>query len=368
MEFSIRKKVISMSRFPRTAGLVTRAVAEGCAPCAAIAVGVREQLLVKMVCGNARTVGGMVPAGEDTRYDMASLTKLLVPTMTALKLLEEGRLTLSDTLGDWFGALVPPGRRAVTVFQLMTHTGGFLPHISLRDECPAGPEGALAAIFRSPPACPPGEQVHYSCLGYIVLGKLLELAGGAPLDQLARRYVFEPLGMEHTGYRPAGGDFAATELVDGGSCLSGVVHDENARFLGGVSGNAGVFSDLGDMVRFASMLACGGTCGGKRYLSPATLRAAGRNYTPGMEEHRGLGFHLPGPGSFHGDLFPPESIGFTGTSLIVDPASGLYVVLLSNRVHPTRENVKFIRVRRTVHNAAMAEFSALMPKEREVIL
>lgn len=150
-----------------------------------------------------------------------------------------------------------------------------------------------------------------------------------------------------------------------------MVHDENARFLGGVSGNAGVFSDLGDMVRFASMLACGGTYGGTPYLSPATLQTAGRNYTPGMNEHRGLGFHLPGPGSFHGDLFPPGSIGhtgFTGTSLIVDPGSGLYVVLLSNRIHPTRENMKFIRVRRTVHNAAMAEFSALMPKEREVIL
>lgn len=116
-----------MSRFPRTAGLVKQAVAEGCAPCAAIAVGVREQLLVKLVCGNARTMGGMVPAGEDTRYDMASLTKLLVPTMIALKLLEEGRLTLRDTLEDWFGALVPPQRRAVTVFRLMTHTGGIPP-------------------------------------------------------------------------------------------------------------------------------------------------------------------------------------------------------------------------------------------------
>lgn len=354
-----------MTCFPCALGLVERAVAEGAAPCAAIAVGVRDRVLARAVYGSARVVGGAVPAGEDTRYDMASLTKLLSPTMIALKLLEEGRLTLHDTLGDWFGEEeVPPKRRGLTVFQLMTHTGGFLPHISLEDACPAGPESALTAILISPPACLPGTQVHYSCLGYIVLGKLLERVGGAPLDELARRYVFEPLDMVHTGYCPTGGNFAATELAGDGRCLSGVVHDENARFLGGVSGNAGVFSDLDDMIRFASMLACGGAHRGGPYLSPAVLRAAGRNYTPGMGEHRGLGFHLPGPGSFHGDLFPPESIGhtgFTGTSLILDPVSGLYVVLLSNRVHPTRENTKFLRVRRTVHNAVMAELSSLPP-------
>lgn len=361
-----------MSRFSCTLGLLERAVAEGAAPGAAIAIGVRDRVLAKAVYGNARAVGGAVPAGEATRYDLASLTKVVSPTMVALKLLEEGRLTLQDTLGYWFGEdAVPPDRREITVFQLMTHTGGFLPDISLEDACPGGPEGALAAVFASPPACPPGTQVYYSCLGHIVLGKLLERAGGAPLDQLARRYVFEPLGMARTGYRPTGGDFAATEQLGDGRCLSGVVHDENARFLGGVSGNAGVFSDLGDMAVFASMLACGGMHRGKPYLSPAALRAAGRNYTPGMNEHRGLGFHLPGPGSFHGDLFPPESIGhtgFTGTSLIVDPGSGLFVVLLSNRVHPSRENVRFLRVRRTVHNAAMAEYSALMPKEGDGIV
>lgn len=360
-----------MTCLPRALGLVERAVAEGAAPCAAVAVGVKGRVLARAVYGSARVVGGVVPAGEGTRFDMASLTKLLSPTMVALRMLEEGRLTLRDTLGDWFGEEVPPARRDITVFQLMTHTGGFLPHLSLEEACPAGPEGALAAILASAPACPPGAQVHYSCLGFIVLGKLLERAGGAPLDELARRYVFEPLGMAHTGYRPTGGSFAATEPAGDGRCLSGVVHDENARFLGGVSGNAGVFSDLDDMVRFASMLACGGLHQGRPYLSPAVLRAAGRNYTPGMAEHRGLGFHLPGPGSFHGDLFPPESLGhtgFTGTSLIVDPTSGLYVVLLTNRVHPTRENTKFLRVRRTVHNAAMAEFSAMEPKEKDVIL
>lgn len=135
------------------------------------------------------------------------------------------------------------------------------------------------------------------------------------------------------------------------------MHDENARFLGGVSANAGVFSDIRDCARYASMLACGG----KGYLAPATLRAAIRNYTPGHDAHRGLGFHVAGlPGEFFGDLFPAPSFGhtgFTGTSLVVDPESGVFAVLLSNRVHPSRENARHLRFRRRFHNAVYAALS-----------
>lgn len=348
-----------MELFHRTAALLKQAVEDGAAPCAALAIGVRDRPLFRMVIGNARTVGGREAAGPRTRYDMASLTKILSPTMIALRMIEEGRLHLYNTIGDILDAGAE--RAEVTVFQLMTHTGGFLPDIPL-ERYAAGPGDAVRAILASPPACAPGEEVHYSCLGYILLGRMLERLGGLPLDELARQYVFRPLGMERTGYLPAGGDIAATEVTPEGECLCGTVHDENARFLGGVSGNAGVFSDLDDMEAFASMLACGGRRRGVDFLAPCTLRAATRCYTPGMTQNRGLGFHLSGPGSFHGDLFPPSSYGhtgFTGTSLLVDPESGLYVVLLSNRVHPTRENTRFLHTRRAVHNAAMAEFSRL---------
>ncbi len=344
-----------MTDFARSLALLEAAVKDGVCPTAAVGVGERDRLLAQAVYGNACTVGETRPATLRTRYDMASLTKVLSTTMVAFRFIETGRLRLSDTLGFYFDA--PEDKANITVFQLMTHTGGFLPFIPLYERV-SDPDGAVDCILSAALCCPPGSQVNYSCMGYILLGKILEKIGDAPLNELARSLVFAPLGMLHTGYLPEGGDIAATEVVDG-KCICGVVHDENARFLGGVSGNAGVFSDLADCVTFASMLACGGKAGNRTFLSPAMLKKAVHNYTPGMDEHRGLGFHMPAPGSFFGDLFPPESFGhtgFTSTSLAVDPTSGLYVVLLTNRVHPTRENNRLTRFRHLFHNCVMAEF------------
>jgi CubicO group peptidase (beta-lactamase class C family) len=201
-------------------------------------------------------------------------------------------------------------------------------------------------------------------MGYILLGKILEKISGLPLDQLADEYVFRPLGMKNTGYHPAG-TCAPTELDPAtGQCLQGIVHDENARFLKGISANAGVFSNIDDMITFVKMLALGGN----GYLSPATLAAALRNRTPDSKgEFRGLGFNLAGsPKSFLGDLVSPRAYGhtgFTGTSIAIDPATGLWVVLLTNRVCPTRANLKLTRIRHLVHNAAAAEASRLVSQK-----
>jgi CubicO group peptidase (beta-lactamase class C family) len=202
-------------------------------------------------------------------------------------------------------------------------------------------------------------------MGYILLGKILEQIGGAPLDVLAQKYVFDPLGMVHTTYHPSG-DIAPTEMDPAtGKLLCGVVHDENARFLGGISANAGVFSDLEDMIRFTQMLSLGGKLPGEApYLSPALLNAALVNRTPNSKgEFRGLGFNLArSPRNFLGDLMSERAYGhtgFTGTSIALDPVTGLWVVLLTNRVCPTRENTKMVRIRSLVHNAAAAEASRL---------
>lgn len=346
-----------MNRFSRSVELVERAVTEGVVPSAALAIGTRGKVYVREVFGNARTEGGTVPASLDTRYDLASMTKLVATTMIALRLIEEGRLCLSDTLGQFFQGT--GDRSEITVRQLMLHSSGLSPWIPL-SEVAASPEDAVRAILESQPVCQPGEQVHYSCLGFILLGKILEQTGGAPLDELARKYVFEPLSMTATGYCPKAGPFAATERMANQSVLEGIVHDENARFLGGIAGNAGVFSTLDDCVKFATMLSRSGEIDGGRFLSRAMFEVAVRNYTPGLLEHRGLGFQLPFPGSFFGDLFPASAIGhtgFTGTSFAVDPQSGLYVVLLTNRVHPSRENTRLFRVRRLLHNSVQAEFT-----------
>lgn len=342
-----------MEPFARTSALVAQGLEQGAYPSACLSVGIGP----RVVC--QRTFGDATP---HTLYDMASVSKILGATMIALRWLEEGKLRLYDRVGAFLDA--PADKADITILHLMTHTSGIPDHFLLQEEC-AAPEEAAQAILRHPLAQAPGGTPIYSCMGYILLGKLLEIIGGEPLDKLAQAWVFDPLGMTRTTYHPTG-DVAPTEWdPETQALLRGVVHDENARFLGGISANAGIFSDLTDMTRFAQMLACGGRLpDGSAYLSPATLRAALVNRTPGSDrEFRGLGFNLAGsPANFLGDLMSPRAYGhtgFTGTSFAVDPETGLFVVLLTNRVCPTRDNLRLIRLRSLIHNTAAAEASLL---------
>lgn len=337
--------------------LLQQGLEEGCFPGAVAAVGDANHVWAVSTVGVIAQGGPRV--NRETRYDMASLSKVLGPTMIALRLIEEGKLSLYDTIGTFFPD-APEDKRGITVFQLMTHTAGFNPAFWL-DQLAESPEDALRVLLEQPLDNPPGGAPSYSCMGYITLGKMLEKLGGKPLNVLADEMVFGPLGMKNTGYCPTGDNIAATEIcAETGIAWQGIVHDENARFLRGISANAGVFSCIDDMITFAQMLARGGD----GYLSPAMMDKATRCYTPGADVHRGLGFHLAGTElNFMGDLFPDCSFGhtgFTGTSLAVDPTTGVFAVLLSNRVHPTRDNLKLMRFRRLFHNALYAEASRRM--------
>ena len=332
--------------------LLNEGVQEGCFPSAAAAVGCGETVFATAVAGRISLPDGPLTTVE-TRYDMASCSKILSPTILALMALEKGLLTLDDTVGDYFPA--PDATKDITIRQLMTHTSGINPHILLEEQTD-DPKNVLDVILNAPTVGESGVP-RYSCMGYIVLGKILEKVYGDTLDKLAQKYVFEPLHMTHTCYCPTGGNIAATEVDHAtGKAWQGIVHDENARFMGGVSANAGVFSDINDCVLFAQMLARHGA----PLLTKATMDKAIFNYTPGFDVHRGLGFHLGGPNrNYLGDLMPACSFGhtgFTGTSIGVDPTTGYFVVLLSNRVHPTRENELHLRFRRRFHNAMYAAF------------
>lgn len=343
-----------MEAFEQVHRLVQQALDDGAFPAAALAVGVGETIFQK------RTYGACT---ESTIFDMASVSKIISATMIAFRFLEEGKIRLYDTV-EFFFPQAPEDKKGITVLQLLTHTGGFQDTFQISDFTD-NPEEALNVILNRPLVQAPGGDPIYSCMGYILLGKILEKVGGMPLDWLAQNYVFDPLGMNRTTYRPVG-DIAPTEMDPAtGKLFQGVVHDENARFLGGISANAGVFSDLNDMIRFTQMLALGGRIpGGGRYLSPAMMEAAIRNRTPNSKgEFRGLGFNLAGsPSNFLGDLMSPRTFGhtgFTGTSIAVDPVTGLWVVLLTNRVCPTRANRKLVRLRSLIHNAAAAGVGAL---------
>lgn len=348
-----------MEAFGQVDQLLRQGLAQGAYPCAAVAVGIGPTLYLKKCYGSCT---------ENTLFDMASVSKIIAPTMIAFRFLEDGLLRLYDTLGDFFSD-VPADKQQITILHLLTHTSGIPAHFLLSDHA-SDPSEAVGVILNHPLDRAPGEAPVYSCMGFILLGKILEHIGGAPLDQLAQRFVFGPLGMNHSGYHPTG-DIAPTELNPAtGTLLHGIVHDENARFLGGISANAGVFSDLNDMITFTKMLACGGgKDDGTPYLSPAMLRAALVNRTPhSAGEFRGLGFNLAGsPKNFLGDLMGPRAYGhtgFTGTSIAVDPDTGLWVVVLTNRVCPTRENTILVRMRSLIHNAAAAEASRLVSRTK----
>ncbi len=344
-----------MEAFEQVHRLLQQGLEQGAYPSAALAIGMGEKICLKRTYGNCT---------EQTLFDMASVTKILSPTMIAFRFLEDGLLRLYDTV-ELFFPEAPAEKKEITILQLMTHTGGFVPDFQLVDYA-ASAEDVTRTLLEYPLEKAPGGEPNYSCMGYILLGKILERIGGAPLDVLAQNYVFGPMGMAHTGYHPSG-DVAPTEMDPAtGKLICGMVHDENSRFQNGISANAGVFSDLNDMIRFAQMLALEGRLpDGGRYLSPAMLKAALINRTPNSTgEFRGLGFNLAGsPRNFLGDLMSRRAYGhtgFTGTSIAVDPETGLWVVLLTNRVCPTRQNTKMIRIRSLVHNAAAAEASRLV--------
>ncbi len=311
-------------------------------PCYAAAVGRGDEILFKSFGGKSRIFPEERAMTEETLFDMASLSKLIGTTMAALKLIEDRKLSLDNKMGDYFNNC--HGKENTTVFQLMTHTSGIKAHFPLWLRG-IDPSDAADEILREPFGYSPESDAIYTCMGYILLGRILEKIENESLDKIVKRLVFEPLGMKNSFYNPpASYNFAATErIADTNEAVCGRVHDENAAFLNGVSGNAGVFCDINDCIRFASMV----SNRAKGYLSPEIFEIATKNYTPEFEENRGLGFKIVGNRYGH--------TGFTGTSLYVHRDSGIYAILLTNRVHPSRDNAKLYRLRNDWHSMIFGE-------------
>jgi CubicO group peptidase (beta-lactamase class C family) len=243
-------------------------------------------------------------------------------------------------------------KAGITLFELLTHTS-VISSLHRLYRYAHTREDVLEAIFLSENRT--DGKVLYTCEGYIVLGEIVSRIDGAPLDEVVRKRVLEPLDMKNTWYNPPDAlleRIAPTEFCRWrGKLVRGQVHDETAAVLGGVSGNAGIFSTASDIAKIAAMM-LNSEAGGS-FLHPRTIEKMTRNYTEGKGSNRGLGWLLAGPDAPGGDLMSGRSFGhtgFTGTSIWIDPDAGLYGVLLANRVHPTRENTAFFRVRPVFHN------------------
>lgn len=301
-----------------------------------------------------------------TMYDVASLTKVIVTTTLVEKLAEgdfKSPLQLDAPveryLPEWATGPQPEWRHKVTVRHLMTHTSG-LPPFKEYWRTSKGKDDTLRMVFAEPLEQEPGTKMVYSDLGIILMAEIIERLTGQKLDDLANEFIFGPLKMRDTMYRPPKKlwpQIAPTEFDAQfrKRLIQGEVHDENAFAIGGVSGHAGVFSTAPDLSAFCQMLLNGGVYAHERILRRATI-AQFTAPQPLSGNTRTLGWVVPTENSSSGHYFSPHSYGhtgFTGTTIWIDPDRQLFVVLLTNRVNPTRENHKITEVRPAVHDAVM---------------
>jgi len=299
-------------------------------------------------------------------YDIASLTKVVATTTLVAKLAEgdfsvplDPDAKVERYLPEWAGGPNADWRHRVTVRHLLTHTSG-LPPFKEYWRTSKNKQDTLTKIFAEPLEYEPGMKEVYSDLGIILMAEIIERLTGRTLDDLAKTFIFSPLRMQNTMYRPPKKSWPAiapTEIDNNlrHRLVQGEVHDENAFAIGGVSGHAGLFSTAPDLAAFCQMLLNGGVYAHQRILRRATIA----QFTTPQQLSGGtrtLGWAVPTEGGSSGHYFSAHSFGhtgFTGTSIWIDPDRQLFVVFLTNRVHPTRENTKIQKVRVELHDAVM---------------
>ncbi len=345
--------------------VIETAIEDKAFPGATLAVGYRGKVSLHAF-GKIAYDAKAPDVAINTMYDIASLTKVVATTTLVAKLAEGDfpvRLDLDAPvaryLPEWASGPQPDWRHRVTVRHLLTHTSG-LPPFKEYWRTSKSKQETLDKIFAEPLDYEPGTKEVYSDLGIILMAEIIERLTGKPLDVLARENIFSPLAMSNTTYKPAKKIWTAiapTEIDNQyrHRLIQGEVHDENAAAIGGVSGHAGIFSTAPDLASFCQMLLNGGAYAHQRILRRSTIS----EFTAPQELSLGtrtLGWAVPTEGGSSGHFMGPHTFGhtgFTGTSIWIDPDRQLFVVLLTNRVHPTRENQKIAKVRPALHDAVM---------------
>lgn len=337
--------------------LMKVALAEHVAPGASLAVGRHGRIVYMESFGHLDTASSSPAVDENSIYDMASLTKVIATTTAAMILEEQGLLDLDRTVASYVPEFNAPDKATITVRHIVTHSGGLEAFAPLYRQF-KGREQYLEQINLRPLKSLPGTATVYSDWDLILTQLIIEKITGQTLDRFVAERIFTPLGMASTMFAPDSAAFwtriAPTEIDSArGGLVRGKVHDENAWAIGGVAGHAGLFSSARDLTVFAQTLLNGGEYNGVRILKPATL--ARWTAPQSRTSSRALGWDTPSTNSSSGNHFSPRSFGhtgFTGTSMWIDPERGLFVILLTNRVNPKRDNQRHIPLRRAVADAA----------------
>jgi CubicO group peptidase (beta-lactamase class C family) len=330
-------------------------------PGAVAVVGTKDSVLAAVSAGQLDWQPS--PATSlTTIWDMASLTKVVALTSAMMLLTESGQVDLNAPVQRYVPEFTGRGKENITVRHLLTHSSGLPAWRPLYKEA-EDPAAAMALAIATPPDTTPGIRMVYSDLGAIILGEIVKRVSGQRFDAFVSERVFAPLGMRESLFRPAENlrDRIAPTEVDPWRQrhLRGEVHDENAFALGGISAHAGLFSTAADLVRLARMYLSGGTLDGRRLVSTATIDRFTAVQDSALS-HRALGWETPNGTNSAGRLMSKRSFGhtgFTGTSFWVDRDRGVFVILLSNRVNPTRERRGITGVRTAVADAVIGAIS-----------
>lgn len=318
--------------------VVQEGLDQGKMPGAVVVIGRREGIVFRKAYGFRQTKPDQVPMSADTVFDLASLTKPIATATSVMVLIQQGRMDLNAPVAMYLPDFAANGKDKITVGHLLMHTGGLIADNSINDY-KGTPEEAIANICNLKPTAEPGQTFTYSDVGFIVLGEIVKTVSGKNVHEFSQEAIFQPLGMSETGYLPAEvlrSRAAVTEQREG-RWMRGEVHDPRAYALGGIAGHAGLFSTADDLSKYAVMMLNYGQLDGATILDSEVFSLM----TTAVEIPRGRrspGWDVrTGYSSNRGDLMSAAAFGhggFTGTGIWIDPKQNLFVLFLSNRVHP----------------------------------
>lgn len=328
-------------------GLVATAIAEKKMPGCVILIGRPDGIVLLKAYGDKRLEPEREAMTTDTVFDLASLTKPLATATSIMKLVEQGKLSVDDPVSKYIPEFAAEGKELITIKDLLVHRSGLIPDNAIADYLD-GPLKAKERLFALKPTAPLGTKFMYSDVNFMVLGEVIARVSGVPVNTFAREQIFAPLDMTETNYLPSESLRARTAPTEkrSGEWIQGEVHDPRAYRLGGVAGHAGLFGTAADLAKYAADALAGIEDDKSRILKQKTWQAM---ITPQAivgtdqkgqrtEDVRGLGWDMRSRySSNRGTKFSPTAFGhggFTGTSLWIDPGTKLFVIFLSNRVHP----------------------------------
>jgi serine-type D-Ala-D-Ala carboxypeptidase len=349
-------------RFANAFAVVNTWVDQRAFPGAVLAVGQHGRLVALKAFGKMDSEASAPLMPVNAIFDLASLTKVTGTTTATEILYDRKKLDLDAPVTKYIPEFAgTPGHNKILVRNLLTHSSGLNSRGVLWKQA-KDRQGIMNLLYEMPLDWDPGTRFQYRDYNMILMGEIVYRISGLPLDQFLKKNAFIPLGMKDTGYSPSSKLLDRIPPTEQDNVLRhelvhGVVHDENAYLMGGVSGHAGLFSTAPDLSKLAQMYLNGGTYGGNRIISKQTIELFMKRQMLPPASSRALGWDIAVKGSFAGDLASPRAIihtGFTGTSIYIDPDRDAFIVLLTNRVNPTRKNDLINKARPAIHTAVLA--------------